>query len=114
LPELFCGFDQEEYPEPVVYPASCSPQAWAAAAPLSLLRTVLRFDPSVPTGEVWVAPALPPEFGDVHLRNVPFAGSRISVDVSRGTASVAGLPAHLSLRHEPLGAAMVSTRRESS
>jgi glycogen debranching enzyme len=114
LPELFCGFDQEEYPEPVVYPASCSPQAWAAATPFSLLRTVLRFDPSVPTGEVWVAPVLPPEFGDVHLRNVPFAGSRISLDVSRGTASVAGLPAHLSLRHEPLGAAMVSTRRESS
>ena len=114
LPELFCGFDQEEYPEPVVYPASCSPQAWAAAAPLSLLRTVLRFDPSVPTGEVWVAPALPPEFGDIHLRNVPFDGSRISVDVSRGTASVAGLPAHLTLHQKPLGATMVSTRRESS
>ncbi|HZW42687.1 MAG TPA: amylo-alpha-1,6-glucosidase, partial [Agromyces sp.] len=114
LPELFCGFDQEEYPEPVVYPASCSPQAWAAATPFSLLRTVLRFDPSVPTGEVWVAPVLPPEFGDIHLRNVPFAGSRISLDLSRGIASVAGLPASLTLHQQPLGAAMVSTRRGSS
>jgi glycogen debranching enzyme len=111
LPELFCGFDQDEYPEPVVYPASCSPQAWAAATPLSLLRTVLRFDPSATSGEVWVAPVLPPEFGDVHLRNVPFAGSRVSVDVSDGTASLIGLPAHLTLHHEPLRASARPTRR---
>ena len=113
LPELFCGFDQAEYPEPVVYPASCSPQAWAAATPLSLLRTVLRFDPSVPTGEVWMAPALPPEFGDIHLRNVPLAGSRVSVDVAARGTSVAGLPAHLTLHQQPLGATTVRTRRES-
>lgn len=113
LPELFCGFDQEEYPEPVVYPASCSPQAWAAATPLSLLRTVLRFDPSVPTGEVWMAPALPPEFGDIHLRNVPLAGHRISVDVGTRGTSVAGLPAHLTLHQKPLGANMVPARREA-
>ena len=36
-------------PSPSSYPASCSPQAWAAATPFSLLRTMLRFDPSVPT-----------------------------------------------------------------
>ncbi|KQZ85585.1 amylo-alpha-1,6-glucosidase [Microbacterium sp. Root166] len=113
LPELFCGFDQEEYPEPVVYPASCSPQAWAAAAPLSLLRTVLRFDPSVPSGEVWVAPALPPEFGDVHLRNVPFAGSRVSVDVAGDTTTIEGLPDHLTLHHEPRGARTASSRRRT-
>jgi len=113
LPELFCGFDRGQYSEPVVYPASCSPQAWAAATPFSLLRTLLRLDPSVPTGEVFLAPAPPPQFGDIHLRNVPFAGSRISVDVGRDDATVTGLPAGLTLRREPLPAAPAPTRRGS-
>ena len=101
LPELFCGFARDRYPEPVSYPASCSPQAWAAATPFSLLRTTLRFEPSVPTGDVWLAPTSSENFGDIHLRNVPFAGTRISVDASRQGASVAGLPAGLTLHPTP-------------
>jgi glycogen debranching enzyme len=38
LPELFGGFDRERFSRPVPYPASCSPQAWAAGAPLLLAR----------------------------------------------------------------------------
>ena len=38
LPELFCGFDRADFAAPVAYPTSCSPQAWAAAAPFLLLR----------------------------------------------------------------------------
>jgi glycogen debranching enzyme len=34
LPEVLTGFSRAEEPEPVPYPHSCSPQAWAAAAPL--------------------------------------------------------------------------------
>src|SRR4051794_39620532 len=52
LPELFCGFDRDEFPAPVPYPTSCSPQAWAAASPLLLLRSLLRFDPAVPGGRL--------------------------------------------------------------
>jgi glycogen debranching enzyme len=101
LPELFCGFERQRYPEPVSYPASCSPQAWAAATPFSLLRTTLRFDPSVPTGDVWLDPTSSAGFGDIHVRNVPFAGTRVSIDVSRRGASVVGLPAGLILHPEP-------------
>lgn len=113
LPELFCGFDRDEYPEPVSYPASCSPQAWAAATPFSLLRTTLRFEPSVPTGEVWLAPTSSADFGDIHLRNMPFAGSRISVDASRRDAAVVGLPAGLTLHRTPRWSSAVPTRRDS-
>ena len=59
LPELFCGFDRSEFPAPVPFPTSCSPQAWAAAAPLHLMRSLLRFDPWVPRGKAWLAPAFP-------------------------------------------------------
>jgi glycogen debranching enzyme len=114
LPELFCGFGRHEYPEPVQYPASCSPQAWAAASPFLLLRTLLRFEPSVPTGELWLAPAPPPEFGDIHLRNVPFAGARISLDVAREGTSISGLPQHITLHRSPRGVTPVLTRREAT
>ncbi len=36
LPELFGGFRRDRRPRPVPYPSSCSPQAWAAGAPLLL------------------------------------------------------------------------------
>jgi glycogen debranching enzyme len=41
LPELFCGFDRGLADVPVPYPVACSPQAWSAATPLSLLQTML-------------------------------------------------------------------------
>ena len=115
LPELFCGFERSRYPEPVSYPASCSPQAWAAATPFSLLRTTLRFDPSVPTGDVWLAPTSSEVFGDIHLRNMQFAGTRISVDAVRDGATVSGLPAGFTLHHTPRPAmATQLTRRDPS
>jgi glycogen debranching enzyme len=83
LPELFCGFDRADYPRPVPYPTSCSPQAWAAAAPVQLLRALLRLDPDVPRGELRLAPALPSIMGAVGLHGVPMAGAR--VDVTAGT-----------------------------
>jgi glycogen debranching enzyme len=102
LPELFCGFDRADYPLPVPFPTSCSPQAWASAAPIQLLRTLLRFDPWVPHGKVWLAPVLPDGFGPLELDNVPLGGGRVSVDVTnRGIARVAGLPDGLELITEP-------------
>jgi glycogen debranching enzyme len=48
LPELFCGFPRQRSQGPTFYPVACSPQAWAAAAPLALLQASLRlsFEPS--------------------------------------------------------------------
>jgi glycogen debranching enzyme len=102
LPELFCGFDRSEYPLPVPFPTSCSPQAWASAAPIQLLRTLLRFDPWVPHGKVWLAPALPNGFGPLGLDNFSLGGGRISLDVAdHGISRVAGLPPGLELITEP-------------
>lgn len=43
FPELFGGFDRGRHPEPIPYPASCRPQAWAAGAPLLLADALARF-----------------------------------------------------------------------
>ncbi|MCI0687510.1 MAG: hypothetical protein L0Y54_09780 [Sporichthyaceae bacterium] len=101
LPELFCGFDRNDYPHPVPYPTSCSPQAWASATPVHLLRVLLRLDPWVPYGRVWLAPALPDRFGDLQVNNLPLAGSRLAISVQDGSTRVHGLPEGIELVMEP-------------
>ena len=97
LPELFCGFDRAEFGEPVSYPTSCSPQAWASAAPFHLLRTLLRFDPSVPVGKLWCDPAIPARFLPLHIESLHVAGARVSVDVRQDGWSLDGLGEVLTL-----------------
>ncbi len=101
LPELFSGLGREELPTPVSYPTSCSPQAWAAAAPLLCLRTILRFDPWVPHGKAWVAPELPPGVERLAVRGIPVAGTRVDVEVEGGDVAVSGMPPGIEIVREP-------------
>jgi hypothetical protein len=101
LPELFSGLDRSEFPGVVSYPTSCSPQAWAAASPLLFLRSLLRFDPWIPHGKVWLAPELPDDMRYLRVERIPLAGSRVSVEVSDGELKVEGLAPGLELITEP-------------
>ncbi|GAB3424693.1 amylo-alpha-1,6-glucosidase [Flindersiella endophytica] len=92
LPELFCGFPRADFPYPVPYPTSCSPQAWAAATPVMLLRTLLGFEPDIPRGKVHLVPDLPRDFGRIEVSNLPLAGNRVQLTAEDGTASLSGLP----------------------
>ncbi|MBA2607477.1 MAG: amylo-alpha-1,6-glucosidase, partial [Actinobacteria bacterium] len=65
LPELFAGLDRADFPGVVPYPTSCSPQAWAAATPLAFLRSILRLDPWVPHGQIWMSPDLLPNMTEL-------------------------------------------------
>jgi len=98
LPELFAGLARAEMPRPVVYPASCSPQAWAAAAPLLMIRAMLGLEPDLPNGTVAVAPAVPADTGSLAALGVPLGGGRIDVRVDGAALSVTGLPPHVELR----------------
>jgi glycogen debranching enzyme len=101
LPELFCGFDRSDFPEPVPYPTACSPQAWAAAAPVQLARILLRFDPDFTRNEVHLAPILPDRMGDITADNVLLGSSRITIRAKGREGSVEGLPPGLTLRNDP-------------
>jgi glycogen debranching enzyme len=101
LPELFAGFGRDELSRPVGYPGSCSPQAWAAAAPLLALRTLLRFDPWIPAGKLWLAPVLPAGWGRLRIEDVPLLGGRITLEIDNGVAKVEGLPAEVDVVAEP-------------
>jgi glycogen debranching enzyme len=100
LPELFCGFDRGDYPEPVPYPTSCSPQAWAAAAPVHLIRTLLRFDPQLPRDELWVDPVLPSAFTPLTVEGVALGETRIDLTISTEGVVVEGAPRGVTVRHE--------------
>jgi len=92
LPELIAGFPRAEFSEPVPYPTSCSPQAWAAAAPLLLLRTFLAFDPAVSLGKLFIDPILPAEIQRLHVEGIPVAGSRLTIEIEGDEVDTAGGP----------------------
>jgi glycogen debranching enzyme len=84
LPELFCGIQRGEFDEPVQYPVSCSPQAWASGAIFLLLTSVLGVRPSAPRKELNIVnPALPPFLNQLSIRNLHVGGSRVDLDFSR-------------------------------
>ncbi len=87
LPELFCGFGRSDFDEPVEYPSACSPQAWAASAPLLHLRTMLRLEPDRAHDGIECAPAVPPEFLPFRLSGIPVGDRTWSVDGDGGTRS---------------------------
>jgi glycogen debranching enzyme len=90
LPELFAGFGRDQLGVPAAYPTSCSPQAWASAAPLLWLRTMLRLDPSAPQNQVWYDPRLPPEIRRLAVTGIRVADRHLSVTVDSDTVSVGG------------------------
>src|SRR5579871_4462523 len=84
LPELFCGVQRRENDEPVHYPVSCSPQAWASGALLLVLASVLGIRPSAPRRELNIVnPELPDWLDHLHIRNLRVGKSRVGLDFSR-------------------------------
>jgi glycogen debranching enzyme len=84
LPELFCGVQRRINDEPVHYPVSCSPQAWASGAMFLILSSVLGIRPSAPRKELNIVnPELPEWLEHLHLRNLRVGNSRVGLDFTR-------------------------------
>jgi glycogen debranching enzyme len=84
LPELFCGFQRHRGHGPTLYPVACAPQAWASAAPFTLLEASLglQFDPF--NSEIRLCnPALPSFLDEVILRNLQLGASHVDLRVRR-------------------------------
>lgn len=93
LPELFCGFPRQRAQGPTFYPVACIPQAWAAAAPLSLVQSCLGLEFNTKSMQITFDTPVLPEFierleikqlkvgrGSVHVA-VHRSGTRVVVDV---------------------------------
>ena len=68
LPEAFGGYPRTQTHYPVEYPTACSPQAWATAAPLLFLRTLLGLESD--GQHLIVDPAIPEPLGRIELLDV--------------------------------------------
>ena len=84
LPELFCGVQRRDYDDPVHYPVSCSPQAWASGSMFLMLTSILGIRPSAPRKELNVVnPELPDWLDYLHIRNLRIGKSRVGLDFTR-------------------------------
>ncbi|MGY4857695.1 glycogen debranching N-terminal domain-containing protein [Cryobacterium sp. AP23] len=67
MPELHSGDAATAVTAAGAYPAACRPQAWSAAAAISVLGTVLGLEPDPATGEVTSTPIVPAVVGAVTI-----------------------------------------------
>jgi len=100
LPELFSGAARGAESAPAPYPVACSPQAWSAAAPLSLLATMLGLGADAAGGRLDVTrPMLPAAVGEVEIDGLRLGdavidlrcrldGDRARIDVLRREGDV--------------------------
>ncbi|TFC01641.1 amylo-alpha-1,6-glucosidase [Cryobacterium adonitolivorans] len=73
MPELHSGDAATAVTAAGAYPAACRPQAWSAAAAISVLGTVLGLSPDPTTGEVTSTPITPAIVGDITLHGLKAA-----------------------------------------
>ncbi|MFJ2648389.1 glycogen debranching N-terminal domain-containing protein [Streptomyces sp. NPDC087420] len=100
LPELFAGHGTATDAVPAPYPASCRPQAWAAASSVLVLQSVLGLSADVPGGTVTVAPAFAEAYRPLGVEGFEVAGGRLDITVGAdGTARVEA-PAGLEVKRE--------------
>ncbi|WP_440103670.1 amylo-alpha-1,6-glucosidase [Streptosporangium sp. H16] len=97
LPELFGGDDRSALGRPVPYPAACRPQAWSAAAAVTIVHAALGLYPDVPEGRLLLRPLAGAPLGAVSARGLRVAGAEVSAAVDReGEVVVTGLPGGIS------------------
>jgi len=89
LPELFCGFRRQRNQGPTFYPVACSPQAWAAAAPLSLIQSCLglNFNPKKRT-IMFDEPVMPAFLNTIALRRLVIGTETADVMLRRAGENV--------------------------
>lgn len=117
VPPLLCGFDRDDIAVPVRIPDGSTARAWSAAAPFLVLRSLLRLDPWIPYGKLWLAPALPDGIGRLRVERIPLLGGRVSVDIDGDRVEVSDLPPGVELIAEPrrpLTAAVPTTPVDTS
>ncbi len=69
LPEAFGGYPRSETKYPVEYPTACSPQAWATATPLLLVRLLLGLESN--GKHLIIDPAVPEPMHRLELLDIP-------------------------------------------
>jgi glycogen debranching enzyme len=84
LPELYCGMSRDGSSRPVLYPVSCSPQAWASGALFLMLQAALGILPDAPAGALHIRnPVLPTFLQELTITNLAVGEARVSLHFAR-------------------------------
>jgi glycogen debranching enzyme len=84
LPELFVGVQRNDFDQPVNYPVSCSPQAWASGAWFLLLTSALGLRPNASRRELRVVnPMLPEWLPWLRVHHLRIGESQVSLEFNR-------------------------------
>jgi glycogen debranching enzyme len=84
LPELFGGFNSDDYGVPVSYPVACQPQAWAAGAVPYLLTSTLGLEPDGFEKRLRVVrPVLAENVNCVEIRGLAVGAARVDLVIER-------------------------------
>jgi glycogen debranching enzyme len=84
LPELLCGFARNGSRQVVSYPVACTPQAWAAAAPMLLLEALLGICAQGDRSSLAInQPLLPAGIEQLCLRGMRVGNARVSLAFRR-------------------------------
>src|SRR5262249_38338557 len=78
LPELYSGDARHDVSFPLPHPAACRPQAWSAAAAITLLQALLGLSVDVPAAAL---SAMPLVAGPMSVRGLRIAGQSVDVEV---------------------------------
>ncbi len=78
-PELYSSEPVLDAPAP--YPASCRPQAWAAASAGLVVTAALGLRADVPRGRLYISPLREAPFGPLDVEGLRIAGGTLSVEV---------------------------------
>ncbi|MBZ4016077.1 amylo-alpha-1,6-glucosidase [Streptomyces purpurogeneiscleroticus] len=81
LPELFAGHGRAHDTAPAPYPASCRPQAWAAASVFLLLQSVLGLQADVPNGRLTATPLEHDAWRPLRVEGMQVAGHPLTMEV---------------------------------
>ena len=84
MPELFCGFVRRPGEGPTLYPVACSPQSWAAASVLMLLRACLGLSIDAPRSRVrFFHPELPAFLSQVQIPKLSVGQGSVDLTLYR-------------------------------
>ena len=65
------------------------------------MRTLLRFDPDVPAGKVWMAPVAPDSMLPLRVERLPLGYQEVTLRVDADGCDVEGLPDGVELDRQP-------------
>lgn len=83
LPELFCGYDNQQEETIVPFPVACSPQAWAAGTPFALVHALLGFEVDSLKKVMKINPSLPEEMDWIECKGIQIGKGTIDIIVQK-------------------------------